>query len=173
MVTFIMLAFSFSIFLNYTRGLIKSKSDDFIKVQADFLVLLDQTEKEGGKSLFKKIFIVVGIMMTLYYLLFFIISAIIFDMTWITYAACLLGVISVQNILLLFDLLKHEKIVKTSYLINKIVQILGFLYTGYFIVYYMTLKFDLMDLARFGWGIGVGVLVLFICLVKKRTKDLK
>lgn len=137
MVTFILYVLALLMLSPYFNGLFRDNKKDLL-IQ---LILLQQINDEGyrnglSKKAFKQSYYVLGLLMTVYYIAYFIISGLVFNYDYIEYLVAVFVVTSIHNYTKSVRFMKLEKPLKVN-LFEKLMSTLGLIYTLFFL-YYLT-----------------------------------
>jgi len=153
--TFIMLAITISMIFTYTRSLFRTKAEA-MNAQTELIAALDSVESQGvQRDALKMGAVLTGIFMSLFYIVFFISSAVILNNSVATIIGALFSVLSIRSFMIAIDFIKNEKLKPINNL-YKVGTLAGLLYTLYFLIYYLTMKFNITEIIYLGIGMAFG-----------------
>ncbi|AEO93770.1 gp512 [Bacillus phage G] len=139
--TLILYAITLHMLHGYTKSLfIKKKHVELL--QQSVFELMKESENSGmSKEAFKMGTRVIGLLMVIYYLCYFIASGLVINSFWAMILCALMGVVTVHNYMkatVLIDTGKAQKLRVIEVVFSRI----GLIYTIYFLVFFTNLKFE-------------------------------
>lgn len=168
---FLLLLVSISIIMMCTKSVFTS-SNKIYKNQLKFLKLCEEIQKEGlSEQVLETIFYAVNVVVVIYYLFFYITSAVIVNNNFYTLIAAALSVEACRSCVKTKQIIETKQPIKLT-IFNKFSQVVGLLYSLYFVYFYITTTFTTYEISDLVIGVIIGsTIVLGIRYLKKVLKN--
>lgn len=154
--TFIVLALTIMMMINFTKSLFstKKKREMSKKSIMNNMKMLDPEKNDDAHMAKVAIYLVLSVAVFLF-VLFFIISAVIFDNDWMTYLAALLSVLIIRSLVGFVRFMKTKEFPKIT-VFSKITTGAIAAYSWYFFIYYLNIRFEIVEMTYLFSSISIG-----------------
>lgn len=168
MLTFIMLGLTVYMLATYISSMTTSNKSLAIGHEK-YLEQLNELENQGlTRTAVRRSTILFLFLATLIFIAYYTISSIIIGEYWAAFAAATFSVVSVRNYLIAVDYFTTLEFKKKS-VFTGFIEVLGLIYTTYFLYFYANLKLSEELFSLFIGFVFVAMVIAFIKIKNKKT----
>lgn len=145
--TFIVLALTIMMMINFTKSSLNTKKRKEMSKKAimNNLKLLDPEQNKDAHFAKVAMYVVISAAVFLF-VLFFVLSAIIFDNDWMTYLAAFFSVLMIRSLVSFVKFMKTREFPKTN-IFSRLSSGAVAIYSWYFFIYYLNIRFEIVEMA--------------------------